>query len=118
MPYPVSEWRADIRRVLERLSDEAYQRRAWFNRDGEVSSPDELISQLFDDFRFQEFIDSEDVALRQEQKEAARSFSESLLRFCTETPQILSASDIIGDPRWAELRKAAHRVLATLFTER
>jgi hypothetical protein len=58
-----------------------------------VSSPDELINQLYDDFRFQEFIESKDIALREEQKEVAGSFSRSLLRFCAETPQFPSPSD-------------------------
>jgi len=74
------------------------ERRAWFNRDYETSSPDELINQLFDDFRFEEFIESGDVDLDAEEKTAARDFS------------CLSPQATIDDPRWIEIRTAARRL--------
>src|SRR5262249_30842747 len=41
MPLSPNDWKQAIRAVLTRISDAKYQRRAWFNKHHEISSPDE-----------------------------------------------------------------------------
>jgi hypothetical protein len=50
MPFTVIQWKGFIKGNLDRISDEKYQRLAWFNLHKEVSSPGELIMQLYHDY--------------------------------------------------------------------
>ena len=108
-------WKSQLRSVLERLADENYQRQAWFDRHSEISSPDELICQLYGDQLFEAFIESESIGLSPEQKQAARRFAELMTRFCEATPTKLDAHLVIDDPRWARIRGAAKKLLPVLF---
>jgi hypothetical protein len=74
MPIPLDEWRGYIGGALWRLSNEKYQRLAWFNKHCEQTSPDEQICQLLGDYLFDEFL------LEQLLSEQQRSSSKSLTR--------------------------------------
>jgi hypothetical protein len=104
--------------VLERISDETYQRLAWFHRSQEVSSPDELINQLLDDFSFERFIEGEETGFSHAQKAAARRFHALLMTFCEGTPLMLDPRKIIDDPRWAEIRNEAKELLRVAISMR
>jgi hypothetical protein len=108
-------WKLSIRAALEQISDEGYQRLAWFNSHEEVSSPDELICRLYDDFRFESFTESAEIGLSIDQKEAATQFSGRLLKFCHGTPSKLGAREVIDDPRWVQVRCDAGKLVQTLF---
>ena len=113
----LAQWKTNIFGVLERIADESYQRLAWFNRHAEVSSPDELINQLFDDYLFEDFIESQEVDLPRNARDAARAFSVSLSAFCDQTPQILDPREIIDDPRWTRIRQEAQSLLRVLLLD-
>jgi hypothetical protein len=116
MSIDPDKWKVLIRDVLQRISDEEYQRLAWFNKHREVSSPDELINQL-DDHHFDAFIDSADVGLTSDQAASAKAFLAQLSKFCSETPPILDPVSTIDDPRWGALREAAGSLVRKLFPE-
>jgi hypothetical protein len=101
--------------VLERISDEDYQRFAWFNKHEAVSSPDELVNQLLDDFAFERFIEDEEIDLLPNQKAAARQFCAMLLAFCKDSPMFLDPHKTIDDPRWADIRNNAKDLVRVLF---
>ena len=115
IPITPERWKAETKAVLERLADETYQRLAWFNKHQEVSSPDELINQLFDDFSFERFIQDEEIDLSHAQKAAARRFFAMVTRFCEGTPPTLNPETTIDDSRWAEIRNEAKELLRVLF---
>jgi len=117
MAFPIDQWKSQIREVLSRISDETYQKEAWFNCHHEVSSPDELICQLYDDFLFEEFISSNLVNLSHNQRSAARSFLNHLTEFCDKTPSSLDPYATIRDPRWIRIRREAHELIKELFLE-
>lgn len=100
-------WRENIRCTLTRMGDEAYQRAAWFNQHAEVSSPDELINQLYDDYQFDLFIVDAQVGLSSDFRRLCREFSDLLEKFIKETPTVLDPYKVIDDSRWNEIRKCA-----------
>jgi hypothetical protein len=93
-------WKSQLRAVLERIADENYPRLSWFNRHSEISSPDELICQLYDDHLFDDFIESESMSPSPDQKREARQFSKLMTEFGEATPDKLDARRVIDDPRW------------------
>jgi hypothetical protein len=97
------------------MSDEEYQRLAWFNKHREVSSPDELINQLYGDYRFEDFIDSPDIGLTSDQEASAKRFLAQLSEFSDQTPAHLDPVSTIDDPRWGAIRKAARDLVTKLF---
>lgn len=107
-------WTANITGVLERIADAQYQKMAWFNCHAEISSPDELINQLFGDYLFESFIESKEAGLSENQQSAARAFSATLKEFCDQTPQILDPREVIEDPRWMRIRRDAASLLNVL----
>lgn len=108
-------WRSQVLAVLERIADEDYQRLAWFNRHREISSPGELICQLYDDHLFDDFVESEGIGLLPDQRREARRFSELMTEFCEATPNKLDAHLVIDDPRWVKIREEARQLLRVLF---
>lgn len=97
------------------MSDEEYQRLAWFNKHREVSSPDELINQLYDDYRFEDFIHSPDIGLTSGQAARAKRFLAELSEFCDQTPVHLDPVSTIDDPQWGAIRQAARDLVTKLF---
>jgi hypothetical protein len=115
MPLAPHQWRKLIRDTLDRISDEEYQRLAWFNQHTEASSPDELINQLVHDYNFKAFIVSDEIGLTPSQRAVAKGLSEQLSRFCEETPASLDPETTINDRRWDEIRRAAALLRINLF---
>jgi hypothetical protein len=54
MPIPPGDWKVYIGDSLLRISSQSYQRRAWFNKHAEQTSPDEQICQLLGDYQFEQ----------------------------------------------------------------
>jgi hypothetical protein len=115
MPITSTQWKEFIKGTLDRISDENYQRLAWFNRHEEQSSPGELINQLYHDNNFEDFIDNDEIGLTSSQREIANGFLEQLLKFCDQAPRFIDPRATIDDPRWDAIRKAARSLMLELF---
>jgi len=95
--------------VILRISDEEYQRDSWFGGGSCVSSPDELINELFDDYGFVEYLNSS--ALTTAQRIIGRELLGKLEAFIAETPEVLDPAVTFSDGRWADIRHTARRLL-------
>jgi hypothetical protein len=107
MPPDYKAWRAVVRQVTNGLADEALQRRAWFGVGPEISSPDEMFNQFFDDAAFEEFLSRVDSSLNAKQLEAGRRLLKLMTELSDETTQHIEPSTLIDDPRWRQIRLAA-----------
>ncbi len=109
------KWRIAICDVVKNISNEEFQRTAWLGLSPtRVSSPDELLSQFFDDFDFSDFLTSPEVNLTSEQKAAGENLKGKMEKFADSTPKHLDPRDVIDDERWKEIRIAAQVFLETL----
>jgi hypothetical protein len=117
MPIESALWKRLVKGILERMADEQYQRLAWFNKHEEVSSPDELICQLYDDHNIHNFIESPEIGLTSSQTASARAFLTELSEFCRQTPTSLDPKSTIDDPRWGSIRDAARSLLKSIFPD-
>ena len=104
-------------RVVEDISDEEFQRAAWFGLIPNVfSSPDELFCSLFDDFIFGDFLTSQQVNLTSRQRAAGQVLLTKMERFAASTSEQRDPRQVIDDERWSEIRLAARAFLDTLVS--
>jgi hypothetical protein len=108
-------WKISICDVVEDISNEEFQRTAWFGSSStQVSSPDELRSQFFDDFDFADFLNSPEVNLTSKQKSAGKDLKSNMEKFADSTPKHLDPREVVDDERRKEIRIAAQAFLETL----
>jgi hypothetical protein len=116
MAVDVKAWRRIVEQTVDGIADEALQRRAWFGIGPEESSPDEEFCMFFGDAAIEEFLDRHDVGLDAKQIEAGRHLLKLMRGLSDETPDHIEPADLIDDPRWQNIRKAAarfHKLLQT-----
>jgi hypothetical protein len=101
------------------VADKEFQRSAWFERGpNNVFSPDELVSEFFDDLFFEEFLTSEQVNLNEGQRLAGRQLWMALEQFSDSTSPHLDPVSIFEDSRWDCIRKLAANFLESLRNDR
>jgi hypothetical protein len=104
-----AEWTKLITGSVDRLADRNYQERAWFGKSNEISSPDEMFSELFDDLDFEDYLRSEEIRLTERQRELGRVLEARMNQYANRTPPILDPHKVIDDPEWDEIRRAAQK---------
>jgi hypothetical protein len=109
MAYTPTSWTTNIREVLAHLSDKDYQTRAWLGVGPEVSSPEELYSQIFDDFSFSEFLKAPDIDISAEARSVGHNLLHRLDAFFNSSSSRRSPEAVLRDPDWEEIRRLAQR---------
>jgi hypothetical protein len=109
MALDLIAWRKLLEEVVDSIADEDLQRRAWFGRGPEVWSPDEAFCQFFGDAAIEELLDRNDSGLSEPQLRAGRDLMALMRELSDQTPEHIKPSDLIDDPRWRRIRKAAAR---------
>jgi hypothetical protein len=110
MTIDLTAWRRVLEEVVDAISDEDLQRRAWFGIGPEESSPDEDICQFFGDAAIEEFLDRDDTGLNAAQIDAGRRLVAMMRELSDKTDRAtghIKPSELIDDPRWQEIRRAA-----------
>ena len=110
-------YRDNIRGRLTELSDLAIQRKLWLNESndtGRISSFNELMCSLFDDFHFDEFVDTYAVKNRFPGNLVThlRSLRDALNQYKEKDTD----AAIINDPEWIKITGQAKDVLKLWFT--
>jgi len=103
----LNAWRSVVRQVVMAISDEKFQRRAWFGVGPEVSSPDEEFCKFFGDAAIEDFLKRSDNGLNKQQLDAGKHLLTLMRKLSDETPNHIQPSSLIDDPRWQEVREAA-----------
>jgi len=114
MPVDVGAWRTVVEQVVGWIANEEGQRRAWFGRGPDVSSPDDDFCAFFGDAAIPEFLDRIDARLSPRQMEAGRQLVSLMRELSDATPQHIDPESLIDDPRWQQIRAAAARFSAEL----
>lgn len=109
----LDRWLEIARPAIEAFADRAFQERAWFNRGPEVSSPTEVICQLFD-FRFDKTSQDPSFELSNEQRAACTRFAEMVHVYARTHKGRLTEREVIDDPDWGKIRIAAADLLKVL----
>ena len=109
MATDLNAWRDVLAGVVDCIADENLQRRAWFGLGPEVWSPDEAFNQFFGDAAAEEFFDRDDTGLNEHQLKAGKHLTVLMRELSDQTPDHVKPADLIDDPRWQEVRRAAAR---------
>lgn len=104
-------WKTAIKNIYDRIleaSDTTLQRKLWLNEKNDeelISSYDELMCNLFDDYAFDEFIDN---------KASEYGFAQKIIQELDELRKLLNNYtkkpndvDIINDPEWIKITNQA-----------
>lgn len=97
-------WQQRILESLTQLSSRAYQLRSWFGDGPEVSSPDEMLCDLYDDCDFESFCVVYRHTLGPRVPELATELSDAV----EELGEHLEPRQMIQDHRWDRIRSLAH----------
>jgi hypothetical protein len=103
-------WRGQVIDVLDQIGDRDFQLRSWTGIGPEVSSYDEVISQIMDDQSFADFCEKLEG---HDAKQKCRELL-SALNALDSTLQKLPPLQIIDDPRWINVRTLARSLSGEL----
>lgn len=105
--------------LLEAISHVAsaeYQNESWLGHSqSKVSSFEELVCQVFDDYDVDDFLDrSGETGLSLEQVALLRQFRDKFEAYSEEVSDPADPRAVLADPRWEEVRSLARRVVNSL----
>jgi len=106
-PLTPERWIDNLLGAIGDLADREHQEERWLAPDACAwENPNELISRV-DDCNFELFLTEFAPMFSPEQQEAALNFRGEFDSFCNSTPQVLTAKDVLSDPRWERVRQRA-----------
>jgi hypothetical protein len=104
-----SSWKNAILDVIHRIADKPYQENSWFGIGKQVSSPEELYCELFDDFMYNEFLESDDLSLTYHQRALGMMLRDAMNQYADSTDYLTDPVKVYNDPQWDKIRKLAKK---------
>lgn len=108
-------WLSGLLSTIREIGDKSFQERIWLEGSGpEVSSYEEVMCRLFDDYALSSVIDAEwrALGLTERQREGLILLRDALDVFGSEVSGTPEPSRILNDPRWVSVRDLARKTLA------
>lgn len=105
------EWSENIISVVRHFADREYQRKAWLEEGGPVSSPIEMYNELYDDALFERYFDQYGASFTEAQRSAWLNMDEALEKYGERLEGSVDPKEIMDDPEWSQVRSAAERFL-------
>jgi len=96
-------WKGELLNIVQHISSIEYQEKSWFGQSTVISSPEELICQLLDDFRFEEFLEMHGKRLSKEQSLKAHVLLTSISTYSKSMGDNVDPSTVFCDSRWREI---------------
>jgi hypothetical protein len=97
-------WQQLVLDTLRELSDASFQEQVWLRREGgEISSPTEVVNQLFDDSGLIDLLGGSDIVF----SERADSKLKQLSAYVGTIDFEQSVEDLLSDDRWQQVRHLA-----------
>ena len=106
-------WLQRLVETAEHFESREYQQRSWLGLGPEVSSPDELYCQFFDDYTAALFHQTFSREFSNDQERVWRDFVAALEHYEARNPGNLDARRVLEDPNWEHVREAARRFVRT-----
>lgn len=102
-----NSWRSCVLDVVRKIADDAYQREAWFGVGDQVSSPEELYCELFDDYIYDDFLVSLDINMTNHQRELGILLKNMMNEYANGIDYLADPQKVYDDPKWNSVREAA-----------
>lgn len=111
-------WLQSMRAALENMSSREFQEASWFGGGIYVSSPTEVLNQVFDDNHFDQFVTDANIGLSEDCRIAAHDLKKTVDEFVASTPEGLDKDldpyATFVDLTWQLIRGKASIVLGKL----
>ena len=106
-------WIANLIDGASAIADKDRQESRWLASDRYAwERPEELITDFFDGYLFDEFIEEFAATFTKEQAKAALALSTLMNTYNNATPEWLDPAEVLADPLWAEIRTKASEFIA------
>lgn len=106
-----NSWKNAVLDVVRKIADESYQKAAWFGMGSQVSSPEEIYCELFDDFIYDEFFDSADMPMTDHQRVLGMRLKDAMNHYADSVDYLADPAKVYNDPRWNDIRRLAKEFL-------
>lgn len=100
-------WKSRVQESVEKVADEDYQRSTWLGKSDKVSSPEEVYCTLFEDFLFEDFLDSEENDLTGEGILKGRELSHKMSAFFNGSSGFRDPRKVLESEEWEGVRQIA-----------
>ncbi|ACE84718.1 hypothetical protein [Cellvibrio japonicus] len=100
-------WKNNIFNVIRKISDELYQKDAWFGSGEKISSPEELYCELFDDYAYDDFLHSLDIEITENQRSIGFKLKDIMSRYAKSVDYLNDAEKVFFDQEWDLVRTVA-----------
>ncbi len=107
-------WRNNIKEAAQDIGSKEFQELAWFGKSDQISSPVEVYCMLFDDFLFDDFLESSDIGLSDEQKYLGNKLRDSLNTYSPPGSTLPPPEQMLDDPEWQKVRNIAREFVDSL----
>jgi hypothetical protein len=106
------EWLARILCSVKHIASREFQERAWLDTGAEISSPEEVYNELFDDYTIDLFFEKYACTLTPDQSAAWRELKSCMERYGEQMPTTPDPRKVLDDPEWQRVRESAVRFVA------
>jgi hypothetical protein len=107
----LDKWKRNIIKTLEQIASRKYQESAWFGKSSIVSSPEELLCTLFDDYQFEDFFIMSKKNMTESQRIIGELLLEKLNSFSEKIGDFPKPEEVIDHPEWQEIRELARKFI-------
>jgi len=102
-----NSWKGAVLNVVRKIADKSYQQAAWFGVGTHISSPEEIYCELFDDFIYDEFLDSVDMPMTDHQRVLGMRLKDAMNQYADAVDYLADPVKVYNDPRWNAIRRLA-----------
>jgi hypothetical protein len=106
------EWLARILSAVRHVASREFQERTWLGTGAEISSPEEVYNELFDDYTFDLFFEKYASTLTSDQADVWQELKSRMERYGEKMPATPDPRKVLDDPDWQEVRESAARFVA------
>jgi len=101
------KWLENLIAAAGQIASREFQERSWFGKGSEISSPEELYCDIFDDFTAELFYDKFAHTFTGAQLSHWHDFMETLKQYGKDMGDNPNPSSVLEDPGWERVRKSA-----------
>lgn len=107
----LDDWKQNINETIAEIASREYQESAWFGKTNLVSSPVELLCNLFDDYQFDDYLVINSKNMTESQRTIGELLREKLNSFSEKIDNFPKPEEVIDHPEWQEIRELASKFI-------
>lgn len=111
MAMDTNAWKIAVLGSVRKISDASYQEKSWLDSSTNISSPEEIYCELFDDFIFDDFLDGPDIPITNEQRLLGKNLRDALNKYADSFDCMTAPQKVLNDLEWKRIQNLADSFL-------